>query len=163
MRYQFIDKIKRLEKNKQIVIVKNLTVTEDYFEEHFINFPVMPGALQIEMIAQACGALIEISSNYRSFSLLLMVEKMKFKKMLHPSDQLIVTATVVSLHDESAMFSAKVEVDGKVATTGTIMVGIMHRDTVREDSFREGVKFTKTLDLLEERYAFLLRDVAIIN
>jgi 3-hydroxyacyl-[acyl-carrier-protein] dehydratase len=155
MRYQFIDKILRVEKNKQIVIVKNLTVTEDYFEEHFINFPVMPGALQIEMIAQACGALVEISSDYRTFSLLLMVEKMKFKKMLHPSDQLIVTANVLSMHEESALFEAKVVVNGKVATSGTLMVGISPVE-------KTGKNFSKTMDLLEERYAFLLRDAEII-
>lgn len=156
MRYQFIDKIKSLERNKQIVIVKNLTVTEDYFEEHFVNFPVMPGALQIEMMAQACGALIEISSDYKAFSILLMVEKMKFKKMLHPSDQLIGTATVISQHAESAMFNVKIEVEGKVVTSGTLMVGISTRDTT-------GAKFSKTLDILEERYAFLLRDTQIIE
>ena len=156
MRYQFIDKIKRLEKNKEIVIIKNLTVTEDYFEEHFINFPVMPGALQIEMLAQACGALVEISSDYTTFSLLLMVEKMKFKKMLHPSDQLIVTATVISLHEESALFSTKVEVEGRVVTTGTLMVGIRKLDT-------SGANFSKTMERLTERYAFLLRDTEIIG
>ncbi len=155
MRYQFIDKIKRVEKNKQIVIIKNLTVTEDYFEEHFVNYPVMPGALQIEMIAQACGALIEISSDYQDFSLLLMVEKMKFKKMLHPSDQLIVTATVLSLHEESALFETKVEVEGRIVTKGTLMVGISSRD-------KTGKNFSKTLDILEARYAFLLRDAEII-
>ena len=155
MRYQFIDKIIRVEKNKQIVIIKNLTVTEDYFEEHFVNYPVMPGALQIEMIAQACGALIEISSDHDNFSLLLMVEKMKFKKMLHPSDQLIVTATVVSMHEESALFDAKVVVNGKVATSGTLMVGITSRD-------KTGKNFIRTLDIMKERYAFLLRDADII-
>jgi 3-hydroxyacyl-[acyl-carrier-protein] dehydratase len=156
MRYQFIDKIKRLEKNKQMVIIKNLTVTEDYFEEHFIHFPVFPGALQIEMIAQTCGALIEISSNYNQFSILLMVEKMKFKKMLHPGDQLVVTVTVLSQHPESALFDAKVVVDGKVVTSGTLMVGISTRDNL-------GSKFAKTLDVLEDRYAFLLRDAEIMD
>ncbi len=156
MRYQFIDKIKRLEKNKQIVVIKNLTVTEDYFEEHFVHFPVMPGALQIEMIAQACGALIEISSNYQQFSLLLMVEKMKFKKMLHPADQLTVTATVVSLHEESALFDTKVVVDGKVVTTGSIMVGINSRQKI-------GERYDKTLETFKARYDFLLRDAEIIE
>ena len=85
-----------------------------------------------------------------------MVEKMKFKKMLHPSDQLTVTCTVVSMHEESAMFETKVEVEGKVVTTGMMMVGISARDKM-------GKKFMKTLDLLEDRYAFLLRDAEIIE
>jgi 3-hydroxyacyl-[acyl-carrier-protein] dehydratase len=155
MRYQFIDKITHVEKNKQIVIIKNLTVTEDYFEEHFVNYPVMPGALQIEMMAQACGALVEISSDYHNFSLLLMVEKMKFKKMVHPGDQLIVTVTALSMHEESALFETKVEVEGKVMTSGRLMVGITPLD-------KTGKNFTKTMAILEERYAFLLRHAEII-
>lgn len=129
MRYHFIDKIKKIEYGKQIVTVKNVTASEDYFEDHFVGYPVMPGAIQIETIAQACGALIEISSDYRQFSILLMVEKMKFKKIIQPGDQLIVTATVVSLHPESAMFDTKIELDGVVVTTGQIMVGITSSDT----------------------------------
>jgi 3-hydroxyacyl-[acyl-carrier-protein] dehydratase len=153
MRYQFIDKIKQIELGKQIIIVKNVTITEDYFEEHFIGFPVMPGALQIEAIAQACGALIGISAQYQSFSILLMVEKMKFKKMVHPGDQLIITATVVSQHEESALFETKIEVDGKIVTSGNIIVGIMAANNP---------KFSKMSQSLEEHFRFLLHGAMVI-
>ncbi len=154
MRYQFIDKIKQIEIGNQIIIVKNVTITEDYFEEHFIGFPVMPGALQIEAIAQACGALIGISAQYQSFSILLMVEKMKFKKMVHPGDQLIITATVVSQHEESALFETKIEVDGKIVTSGNIIVGIMSANNP---------KFSKISQSLEEHFRFLLQGATIIS
>lgn len=156
MRYQFIDKIKRIEIGKQIVIVKSVTATEDYFERHFVGFPVMPGALQIEAIAQACGALIEISSNYELFSILLMVEKMKFKKIIHPGDQLIITATVMSQHPESAMFETKIEVDGKVVTTGNIIVGIV-------SAADSNASYSKVIQTLEEYYEFMLRDTEFIR
>jgi 3-hydroxyacyl-[acyl-carrier-protein] dehydratase len=156
MRYHFIDKIRRIEIGRQIVIVKNVTLTEDFFESHFVGFPVMPGALILEAMAQACGALIEISANYQSFSILLMVEKLKFKKMVHPGDQLIITANVISQHSESALFEAKAEVDGKVVTTGSIMVGIVSAN----DS---DARFLKVIQTLEAYFEFLLRGAEIVE
>jgi 3-hydroxyacyl-[acyl-carrier-protein] dehydratase len=156
MRYQFIDKIKRLDPGKEIVIVKNVTVTEDFFAEHFVGFPVLPGALQIETMAQACGALIEITSEYRLFSILLMVEKVKFKKMVHPGDQMIVTARVVSQHAESALFDATIEVDGRVVTAGRLMVGIVTAGEGKPD-------FEKVIGTLREYFRFLLRDAEIVQ
>jgi 3-hydroxyacyl-[acyl-carrier-protein] dehydratase len=114
----------------------------------------MPGALQIETIAQACSALIEISSNYQLFSILLMVEKMKFKKMVHPGDQLIVTGTLLSQHPESALFETKIEVDGKIVTSGQMMVGIF---PVAESKYRNVMK------ALEEHFSFLLQTATIIE
>lgn len=123
MRYRFFDKIKRVEIGREIVAIKNVTDSEDYFEEHFVRNPVMPGALQIEAIAQVCGALIQISSDYRKASILMMVEKIKFRKMVHPGDQLWITCTVVSDHEDSAFFDAVIRVEGEVVTSGQIAVG----------------------------------------
>lgn len=156
MRYQFIDKIKRIELNKEIIAIKNVSATEDYFSEHFIGYPVMPGALQIEAIAQTCGALIEISSNYQVFSILLMVEKMKFKKTIHPADQLIITATLQSQHEESAYFETKITVDGKIVTSGNIIVGIVPLQAAKNN-------YTKATQGLEEYFSFMLRDAEIIS
>ncbi|MFT4664573.1 MAG: 3-hydroxyacyl-[acyl-carrier-protein] dehydratase [Polaribacter sp.] len=156
MRYQFIDKISQLEMGKRIVTIKNVTISEDFFEEHFVGFPVMPGALQIEAIAQACGALIEITSNYESFSILLMVEKMKFRKLIHPGDQMVITATILSQHDDSALFEAKIEVDNKVMTAGKIMVGVLPLNDKKMD-------ISKTMEKLRDYYKFLLRDTEIVK
>lgn len=156
MRYHFIDKIKRIEFGKEIVTVKNVSFTEDFFESHFVGFPVMPGALMIEAMAQACGALTEISSDYKSFSILLMVEKMKFKRMVHPGDQLVFTATVVSQHPESALFDTKAEVDGKIVASGKIMTGIV-------SATDSGSNFSKAIQTLESYFEFMLQGAEIIR
>jgi 3-hydroxyacyl-[acyl-carrier-protein] dehydratase len=156
MRYQFIDKIRRIEMRKSIVTVKNTTISEDFFEDHFVGFPVMPGALQIEAIAQACGALIEISSDYELFSILLMVEKMKFRKLIHPGDQMIITATILSQHDDSALFATKIEVDSKLMTSGKIMVGIIPLGDKKID-------VSKIMSILKDYYKFLLRDTELVK
>ncbi len=156
MRYHFIDKIKRIEYGKEIVVVKNVTATEDYFQEHFVGYPVFPGALQIEAMAQACGALTEISSGYQSFSILLMVEKMKFKRLIHPGDQLIVTARVISQHPESALFDVSITCDGQKMSNGTIMTGIVTASDRQSD-------YHKVIQTLEDYYRFLLRNAEIIK
>lgn len=156
MRYQFVDKIRRLEWNHSITTVKNVTVAEDYFQEHFVGFPVFPGALQIETMAQACGALIEISSEYRLFSILLMVEKMKFKRLIHPGDQLLVQATVVSRHDDSALFDVRMECEGHTMSTGRLMTGIVTAESMNAE-------YQKVIATLEEHFRFLLRDTEIIR
>lgn len=123
MRYRFFDKIKKVTPGRQIVAVKNVTDSEDYFAEHFIRNPVMPGALQIEAMAQVCGALVQISSDYRKASILMMVEKVKFRKMVRPGDQLWITCTALSDHEDSAYFEAEIRVDGEIVTTGKLSVG----------------------------------------
>ena len=65
MRYLFIDRIKTIECNKSITAIKNVALSEDVFIDHFIGYPVMPGALQIETVAQAATALLEVSANFK--------------------------------------------------------------------------------------------------
>jgi 3-hydroxyacyl-[acyl-carrier-protein] dehydratase len=65
MRYLLLDRIVRLERNKEIQAIKNVTLSEDVYTEHFFGFPVMPGALQIECLAQAGTALLEVSESYQ--------------------------------------------------------------------------------------------------
>ena len=84
MRYLLIDKIKQLELNKQITAIKNVALSEDVFTDHFIGYPVMPGALQIEAVAQAATALLEVSANFKVKAILTIVEKVKFRELVKP-------------------------------------------------------------------------------
>jgi 3-hydroxyacyl-[acyl-carrier-protein] dehydratase len=65
MRYLMIDRVERIERGRRLTAVKNVSLSEDYFREHFIGSPVMPGALLIESLAQAATALLEISREHR--------------------------------------------------------------------------------------------------
>jgi 3-hydroxyacyl-[acyl-carrier-protein] dehydratase len=96
MRYLLIDRIVRLEVGKQLVAIKNISLSEDVFTYHFVGSPVMPGALLIESMAQAATALLELSSDIRRKALLVMVESAKFRSLVRPGDQLQITVTVAS-------------------------------------------------------------------
>lgn len=154
MRYRFIDRILSIEWNKEIRLIKSTTSTEEFYAEHFDGFPVLPGALQIEAMAQACGALLEICSNYTVFSILLIVEKVKFRRMVHPGDQMIISATLDIDAPDSAQFVTRIEVDGNVVASGTLVVGKVVADEQQPD-------YQQTFSSLAKYYRFPLKDTII--
>ena len=92
-RYPFllIDKLKDIVPFKSATGIKNVTVNENFFQGHFENKAVMPGALIIESMAQAAGSLVLFSLNKtaKNISVLLMsVNKTKFRKPVTPGDVL---------------------------------------------------------------------------
>ena len=77
MRYLLIDRIEFLKVNDNIRAVKCITLSEDVFSDHFFGYPVFPGALLVEVIAQAGTALLEYSSDFQKKALLVMVDQTK--------------------------------------------------------------------------------------
>src|SRR5579884_3610601 len=59
-RYPFllIDRVVEIERKKRIVAIKNVTINEPFFQGHFPDYPIMPGVLVVEAMAQAGGALL---------------------------------------------------------------------------------------------------------
>src|SRR5712671_7906826 len=84
-----VDRIEELEPER-IVGIKNVTVNEPFFAGHFPDFPVMPGVLIIEAMAQVAGVLVlsTIPDRHKKLVLLASVEQAKFRKPVRPGDQL---------------------------------------------------------------------------
>ncbi|MCO6486179.1 MAG: hypothetical protein J5I41_10450 [Saprospiraceae bacterium] len=154
MRYCFIDRINKIDWGRSIEVTRATTMAEPFYAQHFEGFPVLPGALQIEAMAQACGALIEICSEYKTFSLLLQVEKTQFRQLVHPGDVLSISASLESDHEESALFSCQIHVGENLVSRGQLITGKVH-DRDREGAFRA------TMAGLEDFYRFPLRNTVI--
>src|SRR3954449_4832883 len=93
-RYPFllVDKIVECEMGKRAVGIKNVTMNEPFFQGHFPDYPVMPGVLIIEGLAQTAGALCvhSLGENYRPQLVYFMgIDKAKFRKPVVPGDQLL--------------------------------------------------------------------------
>ena len=109
----------------EITAIKNVTINEEFFQGHFPQYPVMPGVLIMEALAQAAGVL-ELSKPENKGKLVFYagMDKVKFKKQVVPGDQLIMTAKFVKRRGTIAVVEAKAEVDGKLAASGTLTFAI---------------------------------------
>ena len=117
MRFLFIDRILEYRKGESAVGSKDVTMSEDFLEEHFPRFPVMPGVLQVEAISQLASWLIFVSNDFKVKGVLSELGTIKFKDFVKPGDQMVVEVSFKSLDSEGATFKAQVKVNDKVKTT----------------------------------------------
>jgi 3-hydroxyacyl-[acyl-carrier-protein] dehydratase len=121
MRWFLIDRILDLEKGKFCRALKNITLGEDYLEDHFPSFPVVPNSLIIESIAQTGGILVGHLNQFKYKVILAKVEKAIFFRMLRPGDQLIIEAKIVEQRDEGYRVEGWGRVDGKDIVSAKVM------------------------------------------
>jgi 3-hydroxyacyl-[acyl-carrier-protein] dehydratase len=93
-RYPFllIDRILELEPGQRAVGEKLVTIGEPFFQGHFPDFPIMPGVLIVEAMAQAGGVLAAETSDYdpeRQVVMFMAIDKVKFRRPVTPGDQLV--------------------------------------------------------------------------
>lgn len=111
----------------EIVALKNVTINEPFFMGHFPDYPVMPGVLIMEALAQTAGVLeLSKADNKGKLVFYAGMDKVKFKKQVVPGDQLVMTARFVKRRGSIAVVEAKAEVDGQLAASGTLTFAIGH-------------------------------------
>ena len=117
MRWCFLDRIDELVPGERASGRKGVASSEDYFADHFPDFPVMPGVLQVEALAQLSGKLIEVTvfeqRGHWVWPILSMVKKAKFRRFVRPGDPLVLTSDLHMLRDESAVCKVKAKSTAK--------------------------------------------------
>jgi 3-hydroxyacyl-[acyl-carrier-protein] dehydratase len=132
-RYPFllIDRVIEMEPKTRIVALKNVTVNEPHFAGHFPDYPIMPGVLMVEAIAQAGGALLltEYSEQERADKLMVFtgIDSAKFRRPVVPGDQLRIEVTVLNWRTSAVKMRGVATVEGKVACEATIMCALIPR------------------------------------
>jgi 3-hydroxyacyl-[acyl-carrier-protein] dehydratase len=130
-RYPFllIDRVVEITRMKRIVAIKNVTINEPYFAGHFPEYPIMPGVLVVEAIAQAGGALLltEIPDREKKVMLFTGIERAKFRRPVVPGDQLRIEVEVLNWRVRAVKMEGKAYIDGKLACEAVIMCAVVPR------------------------------------
>jgi 3-hydroxyacyl-[acyl-carrier-protein] dehydratase len=115
--------------DESIVGIKNVTVNEPHFTGHFPGFPVMPGVLIIEAMAQVAGILVgKLAPHTRGkIMFLASVEEAKFRKPVVPGDQLRIEMKMLRLKHTVAKMQGVATVDGQVVAEATLMCKLVDK------------------------------------
>src|SRR5690625_4775337 len=126
-RYPFllVDKVTEIEEGKRVVGLKNVTVNEPFFQGHFPEYPVMPGVLILEALAQV-GAIsvLDMEENKGKIGFLAGIDKCRFKRQVKPGDQLRLEVEILRMKGPIGKGKGVATVDGEVACEAEIMFAI---------------------------------------
>ena len=127
--FLFIDRLIEMERMKRVVAIKNVTINEPFFAGHFPNFPIMPGVLIIEAIAQAGAALLltEVPDRASKLMVFTSIDDARFRRPVVPGDQLRIEVTVLNWRTSAVKMRGIATVDGKVACEATVMCAMTNR------------------------------------
>jgi 3-hydroxyacyl-[acyl-carrier-protein] dehydratase len=130
-RYPFllVDRIVEMEPER-IVGIKNVTSNEPFFQGHFPEFPVMPGVLIVEAMAQAGGVLVlkTIAERERKLVLLVAIENARFRRPVVPGDTLRMEVKVIKRKASVAKMAGVATVDGKVVAEVEVMCKLADKE-----------------------------------
>lgn len=125
-RYPFllVDRVIDCQPGSSVTAIKNVTVNEPFFQGHFEGWPIMPGVLIIEAMAQAGGILYYLSSDDiepGQLFYLVAVDEARFRRPVVPGDQLRMEVNVARKRRSMWRFNCSASVDGEQAVSAAIM------------------------------------------
>ncbi len=132
-RYPFllVDKVLDFEVGKSLTAVKNVTINEPFFQGHFPDYPVMPGVLIMEALAQATGLLgfktMDEDPSDDTLYLFVGIDKARFKRQVVPGDVLTLKVELLKRSRAIWKFDCKALVDGELAASAIVMCAATDR------------------------------------
>lgn len=134
-RYPFllVDRVVEIQPGKKAVGIKNVSVNEGFFQGHFPEYPIMPGVLIIEAMAQVAGILAFRSGAGEGKSVYFMsIERAKFRRPVVPGDQVKLEVNVLQQRGNVWRFSGSAFVDEKTAAEAEFTAMVTDRDITSE-------------------------------
>jgi len=129
-RYPFllVDRVLECEAGQRIKAVKNVTLNEPFFQGHFPGYPVMPGVLVIEAMAQVSAILAYVTRGecHDAKSLLFFagIDDARFKRPVFPGDQLVLESVELNVVRSVFKFAAKASVGGELVAEARLMAAV---------------------------------------
>ncbi|PDZ47923.1 MULTISPECIES: 3-hydroxyacyl-ACP dehydratase FabZ [Bacillus] len=117
-RYPFllVDKVLEVEEGKRAIGIKNVTANEEFFNGHFPDYPVMPGVLIVEALAQVGAvAMLKKEENRGRLAFFAGIDNCRFKRQVRPGDQLRLEVEMTRVRGSIGKGKAVATVDGEIA------------------------------------------------
>ncbi len=123
MRFWLLDKITSYEPGVSLTAVKNVTLSEDYLQDHFPEFPVLPGVFILEAATQAAAWLLRLTEDYsHSIILLQDAKNIKYADFVSPGNQLQISVKLIKQDDRLATFKVTGMVEERTTLNGRIVL-----------------------------------------
>ncbi len=132
MRFFLIDRIIAWQAGQEAKAIKNIALSEDFFDDHFPRRPVMPGVLMIEGMAQLSGLLLEAGIQEKlgleAKAILTVLERTKFREPIRPGDSLTYHTQVTSLNKTGGKVTARALCENRVVVTTGMVFAFKYLD-----------------------------------
>ncbi|MCI0423983.1 MAG: beta-hydroxyacyl-ACP dehydratase [Acidobacteria bacterium] len=133
MRFILVDDILELDPAKRIVATKFVSSDEDYFPDHFPGYPVVPGVLLVEMVAQAAARCLLAGIDQTLWPVFLQIRNANFRKAVRPESHLVIEATVESCNQKTSGVKGRVLCEGEVMADTSVLLGFISRSFLPSD------------------------------
>jgi 3-hydroxyacyl-[acyl-carrier-protein] dehydratase len=140
MRFLFVDRIVALDHDRAIETLKNVSASEDVFEDHFPGHPILPGALIVETFEQASQILIGVSHDFARVGRLRGVHRAAFRHVVRPGDQLRVRCARAGGDDGAWKVNATAEVDGRRVASAVLEFALVDAVQAEEKAHAERLR-----------------------
>ena len=130
-RYPFllIDRVLEIQRMKKIVALKNVTINEPFFQGHFPSFPIMPGVLIVEAMAQVAAVMVlkEIADRENKLVYFSGIDRARFRQPVVPGDQIRIVVEVIKMRPRHGKLKAEAYVKERMVAEAEIFSTIVDR------------------------------------
>jgi len=133
MRFLMVDRILEMVPGESVVAEKILSPDEELFRDHFPGFPVVPGVLLTEMMAQAAGKCLNGQRHSRGLAVLLEIRAARFRQWAKPGEVLRIAAQIVSNTPVLARANADISMAGRPICSSELVFAFQPRSSFSAD------------------------------